>query len=33
MMRRQGVEIHLFGNLKAPAFLRRLSPARPQAGE
>lgn len=34
MMRQQGVEVHLFNNLKAPAFLRRLSaPARPQAGE
>jgi YidC/Oxa1 family membrane protein insertase len=34
MMRRQGVEVHLFSNLKAPAFLRRLNaPARPQAGE
>ena len=33
MMRRQGVEVHLFNNLKAPAFLRRLSPIRPQAGE
>jgi YidC/Oxa1 family membrane protein insertase len=34
MMRRQGVEVHLFSGLKAPAFLKRLSaPARPQAGE
>jgi YidC/Oxa1 family membrane protein insertase len=34
MMRQQGVEVHLFSGLKAPAFLRRLSaPARPQAGE
>jgi len=34
MMRRQGVEVHLFGNVKTPAFLRRLgAPARPQAGE
>jgi YidC/Oxa1 family membrane protein insertase len=34
MMRRQGVEVHLFSGAKAPAFLRRLgAPARPQAGE
>ncbi|HLY04974.1 MAG TPA: YidC/Oxa1 family membrane protein insertase, partial [Rhizomicrobium sp.] len=33
VMRRQGVEVHLFNNLKAPAFLRRLTPPRPQAGE
>jgi len=34
MMRQQGVEVHLFSNVKAPAFLRRLNaPARPQAGE
>ena len=32
MMRRQGVEVHLFSNFKAPTFLKRL-PARPQAGE
>ncbi|HEX3430392.1 MAG TPA: membrane protein insertase YidC [Rhizomicrobium sp.] len=34
MMRRQGVEVHLFSGMKPPAFLRRLAaPARPQAGE
>jgi YidC/Oxa1 family membrane protein insertase len=34
MMRRQGVEVHLFSGMKTPAFLRRLSaPARTQAGE
>jgi YidC/Oxa1 family membrane protein insertase len=34
MMRRQGVEVHLFSGVKAPAFLKRLAPpARPQAGE
>ena len=35
VMRRQGVEIHLFNNLKAPAFLKRLglSGARTQPGE
>ncbi|HEY3776725.1 MAG TPA: membrane protein insertase YidC [Rhizomicrobium sp.] len=30
MMKRQGVEVHLFNNLKTPAFLRRLGP--PGAG-
>jgi len=37
MMKRQGVEIHLFNNLKPPAFLSRLvgggAPAKTQPGE
>ncbi|MGH6888868.1 MAG: membrane protein insertase YidC [Rhizomicrobium sp.] len=35
MMKRQGVEVHLFKNLKAPAFLKRLGThgARAEAGE
>jgi YidC/Oxa1 family membrane protein insertase len=33
MMRRQGVEVHLFSGVKAPAFLKRLAPPARQAGE
>ena len=35
MMRRQGVEVHLFNNLKPPQFLKRLGFARAktEAGE
>jgi YidC/Oxa1 family membrane protein insertase len=37
MMRRQGVEVHLFNNLKAPQFLKRLpftgTRAKTEAGE
>jgi YidC/Oxa1 family membrane protein insertase len=33
IMRRQGVEIHLFNNLKIPALVQRLARTKPEAGE